>query len=259
MKQLILGTLLAAVAAPAAAQETDCQTYIGRTLAPLEFSEVLSSLEGEEPKGAYETSEAYERRLAEASNRANVGPVVLRKRWSSPRPFYNADKGKIPFTADNFGKRDRSFRSLFRAELRGAKRPLGFVIGRETLRESTREATNGFGAKVTVEQTYENLFAIWEKPIDYDESPFKETRRRSYRPIDFEVGPDSARDIIEHGSAAFLFAPTAPFVSEGTNATEATFRRPMETFSKVTVLHGDVHCAFVLDSADTVRLALTVR
>lgn len=259
MRKLITAALLASIAVPSNAQEHDCQSKIGQTLSPLGYSEVLSTLSSVEPRGAYETSEAYQLRLAEATSQADVEPVILRKPWLSSAPYYDADEGEIPFTAHNFGKLDRIFRSLFRPQLRGTDSPLGFVISRETLSESTREATNGFGATVTVEQTFENVFAIWEKPIDYDKSPFRESPRQSYKPIDLEVDPALARDIIEGGSAAFLFAPSGPFVSEGTTATEATFRRPMETISSVTVLHGDILCAFVLDSTDIVRMALTVR
>lgn len=149
--------------------------------------------------------------------------------------------------------------ALFRFQLLGSLKALGFVLEREVVHESTREATNGFGAKVSVEQTFEDVFAIWERPIDYDEKYFEESPSRSYRPIEFEVDATTAEDIIERGSAAFLFTPTAPYVSEGVAMTEATFRRPMERISNVTVLHGDIQCAFVLDSTDTVRIALTVR
>lgn len=254
-----------AFAAAASAPPPDiCSTYVGQKPTLASFQAVRTALPAIPPQDSYESTADYERRLARSAIAA-IAPALVQRRPTHPGEglSYDADRQILTVYGSAFGTGQINFssvfpRSAYRAREDNFTSAIGFKIETlETGRESF-EATNGFGATVTVTRIDQKVSAVWERAGRLGESQFLGVG--SFKPVArIPMKPNDARALIEGGSAALLFVPKPPFVVEGMSVLEASFTRPRENRDTVTVIVADVQCGFLLSQAGTILYAFPVR
>jgi hypothetical protein len=246
--------------APADADES-CAAKFGSAGTPMTFDEAYSSLPIVEPKGPYESSLDYEKRLATTQRRG--GPLIV----VSNQPIFRDVQTYDP---------DRRIFRLFTSVLGVGQLDLSSIFGRSTLKEDnfssavafkafelelskdTYQTTNGFGAPVTVTRMKRQVGALWERPGKLGESPFPSYKRG--KPLaELQIEPNGAQDIIDRGTVAYLIEPRAPYTAQGKSSTTPSFRYPFEVEQDIKVIVGDIQCVYLRRGDGGMVAAIAVR
>jgi hypothetical protein len=241
-----------------------CASYVGQPVVPQTFDQVRSAVPEMAPRSSYESTADYGRRLAEADGRSQE-PLIIRRVGSreSEGLSYDADRHILSVYRSAFGLGEINFSDIPSLRTDDARSDnftgaIGFLISAGETGQETYEATNAYGARITVTRTRRQVSAIWESSGRMDQSQFIGTA--PFKPVaQLRMGPDAARDIIEGGSTALLFVPKAPFQASGTSTVEASFSHPRERVDTISVIIADVRCAFLLDRVGNVLHAFEVR
>jgi hypothetical protein len=241
-----------------------CANYVGRRVAVTAFDEIRSGLPAIVDRSPYESTADYRRRLAEAPPGAQE-PLVIRHiaRQQGEGLSYDPDRQILRVFASAFGLGEINFSNIPSLRPDDARADnftdaIGFVVSAKDTGQDTYEATNAFGASVTVTRTKRRVDAIWEAPGRLGQSQF--VGGKAFRPVaELRLSPDAAREIVEGGSTAILFVPRAPFQASGTSILEASLSRPKERVDTINVIIADVRCAFMLDRSGSVLRAFEVR
>jgi hypothetical protein len=255
----MVAMMAAQVVGSSGSSSSSCSSYVGRQLTPSSFADLWRQLPEVAPKGQFESSADYERRLAEAQG-ASREPVFVRGARPADGLSYNADRQELTIYGRAFGAGRINFRDVFgfdRSKLDNFSSAIGFELeSRETSRE-TYQATNAFGARADVLRTNREVDTIWERAGRLGESSLVEMP--AYGPVRMKVAPRDARDVIENGSTAFLLTPKPPFRRTGSSGVAPSFGSPRERVDSINVIISDIRCAFLLSGSGRVVLALTVR
>lgn len=247
-------------AAEAGDRDPGCLEKLAAAGAVTAFDDAINALPEMEGKSAYESTADYERRLAtEAGQRSillNRTPSRVGEGLS-----YDPDRQTLTIYPAAFGAGSINFSIIFGIGSRGLDAfasAVAFNLEAMEVGKESYEATNGFGAKVMVTRTTRRVHALWERHGKNGESQF--ARKSAFRPLAIvAMAPDAARDLIEHGSIAFLAVPKPPFKGAGIDAVAPDFQRPRERVDNVTALIADVQCAYVRASDGTAIAAFAVR
>jgi hypothetical protein len=235
-----------------------CQAYLGHEVEAITFAQAKAGLPVVERKGPYESTAEYERRLAST---LGSKPLIVISSDRSEGLSYNPDRQELTVYPTAFGTGQVNLSTVFGIGSRGFDNfasARAFRVGVRETSQDTYDASNAFGARAVVNRTYRNVDTIWEASGRYGQSQFVDVK--PFGPVArLTVPAETARDIVEHASAAFLIKPRAPFLATGTSVTEPSFRNPVERRDTLNVLIGDVQCAFLLTRDGRVALALSVK
>jgi len=260
---------LTALHSPAAGQDrrnrdaasSQCLAMLGQTVAVSSFAEVRDQLPTIAPRDAYESSSDYAARLAAATMPDQTFIIRRIPPYANEGLSYNPDSRTLTVYRTAFGAGKVNFGQVMGgASARGRDNfanAIGFLVGETVLSTETYEATNGFGAHVTVTRSNRRLETLWERDGELGEDPFE--GMRSGHVAVLSMDPAAARELIEQGSAALMFVPRASYRISGTSELRGTFQNPRERVDEVEIVTGDIRCGFLLDGSNTVRHAFEVR
>lgn len=243
--------------------QSSCEAMLGRPIAALHFQTAIEGLPKVEPRGDYETTASYEARMEAVARQSGSRAILVARDHNKEGLSFDPDSGRLKIYPSVFGHGRLNFGQILgigmgRGKSDSFSSALGFELGSEVVETTTYQTTNGFGAVVNVQKRVEQTEALFEAPGRRGQLPFLDTK--AFVPLaDLEVDAATARSIIDDGSVAFQVQPRGPFVSEGVVPGRPTFRHPIEIERHVTVLHGDIQCAFLLDGLNHVVLAKSVR
>ncbi|MGC1270857.1 MAG: hypothetical protein WA842_09715 [Croceibacterium sp.] len=249
-------------AAATAAATTTCPAFVGQKPELATFEDVRSSLPQIPPKNDFESTDTYVRRLAAAEPQGSRSFVLRRTpKYEGEGLSYDPDRRVLTVYRAAFGAGRTNFNNIGgQGMIRGKDNfasAIGFEIATIETGRDTYVATNGFGAEVTVVRVTQQVNALWERPGKQGEDPFEHMDSGIVARIPME--PAVARDLIEHGAAALTFTPKAPYHAATTALVPPSFNSPRERRDVITVLTGDVHCGFLIDSQGVVAHAFTVK
>jgi hypothetical protein len=244
------------------AVDPECIRKLAAAGPPATFDAVVNALPSVEKKSQYESTADYERRLAAAST-SGARPILLNRKpaYGGQGLSYDADRRILKIYPSAFGAGVINFTTIFGMGSHGLDAfasAVAFSLEVIETGKDSYEATNGFGARVTVTRTTRRVHALWERHGKNGESPFVGTSPFK-PPVELSMAPDIARDVIERGSIAFLAVPKPPFTATGTDGVGPDFQRPTERVDHVTALIADVQCAYVRASDGTAIAAFAVR
>lgn len=229
---------------------------------PAAIEDALATLPDIDPKSAYESSAAYEQRLAAAATN-HLSPLLLNRTpdYVGQGLSYNADRQLLTIYPSALGAGSVNFTSIFGLGQRGQdafSSALAFSLDARDMSSETYEATNGFGAKVTVTRTNRRVYALWEGHGALGDAQF--VGAKLGKPLaELSLAPEAARSVIERGTVSFLAVPKPPFKATGVQRIEPDLRRPRERVDAISVLIADIQCAYVHDGNGTVVAAFAVR
>jgi hypothetical protein len=245
--------------APADSAES-CAAKFGIVGDPMTFDEVYSALPVVEPKGPYESSLEYEKRLA-TTQRPSVPIIVANRPLDLDDHSYDPDRKIFKLYTSHFGAGAINFSSILghsTTKEDNFSSAVAFKVHELQLTKDTYQTTNGFGAPVTVTRTKRQVGALWERPGKLGESPFPDYKRG--KPLaELSMEPHVAQDIVERGTIAYLIEPRAPFTAQGKSSISASFRYPFEVEQDIKVIIGDIQCAYLRRSDGTLVAAFPVR
>lgn len=261
------GILILALARPAAAAEADdldpaCLQKLAAAGPVTAFDDAIKALPEIEPKSTYESTADYEHRLTIATGQ-HPDPILLKRTPSrvSEGLSYDPNRRALTIYPAAFGAGSINFSTIFGIGSRGLDAfasAIAFNLEATEVGKEDHEATNGFGARVMVTRTTRRVHALWERHGRNGESQF--AGKSAFRPLAvIAMAPDAARDVIEHGSIAFLVAPKPPFRGAGIDGVAPDYRHPRERIDQVTAIIADVQCAYVRASDGTAMAAFAVR
>lgn len=243
--------------------QSNCESMLGRPISALDFQTAIKELPQVQPRGDYETTASFEARMETAARQTGSHAMLVARDHNKEGLSFDPDSGRLKIYPSVFGHGRLNFGQILgigmgRGKSDSFSSALGFELSSKIVETTTYQTTNGFGAVVNVQKRVELTEALFEAPGRRGQSPFFDTK--AFVPLaDLEVDAATARSIIEDGSVAFQVQPRGPFVSEGILPGRPTFRHPIEIERHVTVLHGDIQCAFLLDGSNHVVLARSVR
>lgn len=252
---------------PAAAQ-AQCQSYLGQTVTLNPFSTVAATL-GTLPatKGEYETSAAFEARVA-AARGSMPETVIIPGMLSAKYLTYDADAGALKVQAYALRNANTSYDYVF-----GYGRPYyekvkystignrDVVVFEKETATGSYLASNAFGARVRVTRITRLHQAIFEGPEgSYNERLF----------VDQQPGVDAwlgsiamtipeAQALKASGKVAFVVKPKWPYYAEGKRSWEPTIDSPTDVTNPIQVIVGDIQCGLLLTAANRVVGAYATR
>jgi hypothetical protein len=250
-----------ALSAKAAHLDAGCLAKLGLS-PPTAFADALAALPNVDPKSAYESSPAYEQRLAAAATNA-VSPLWLGRTpdYAGQGLSYNADRQLLTIYPSAFGAGAINFTYIFGLGQRGQDAftsALAFSLEARGIGTETYEATNGFGAKVTVTRTTREVYALWERHGARGDAQF--VGAKVGKPLaEIPLEPEAARSVIERGTVRFLAVPKPPSKATGVQRIAPDFTRPRERVDTISVLIADIQCGYVHDGHGTALAAFAVR
>ena len=245
-----------------AASAQTCESYLGQKVELSDFDAVVAALPRIAPRDRYESTSDYARRLALAPD-VSISPFIVPVVPDYPGRglSYDPDRKLLKIYATAFGAGQVNFGDVFRDGYRSGydnfSGAVGFRLSARTVDETTYEANNAFGAKVTVTRTTRDVQAVWERAGKRMEDPLVGMKSGVVASLTME--PDAARELIERGRAALMFVPRAPFRAQGQSTIPADFRRPRERIDRIDVVVADIQCAFLVDPSGNLTRAFIVK
>ncbi|KTE27489.1 hypothetical protein ATE69_05510 [Sphingopyxis sp. H071] len=261
MKNTFLGVLL--VAAPAAAQaQSTCASYVGTTVAPLTFDQAVGSIKPVAPKGEFETSDAYQARLASSGG---SGPLIISKKIEGAQYLaYNADAGAFEvksylFDNTNFSAWDTFYYAKVTSPKASTMGNLDVTISSSEVETGTYSAQNGFGAKTTVTKITRTEKAIFEgEPARYNDNLFISDKDAVVGRVPMSVA--EAQAFKPQAKIAIVAVPKLPYVVRATYPYgDTTISNPTDVTVNATVLVADIQCGLLMNGTNQVVAAFPTR
>jgi hypothetical protein len=253
--------LLLAASGPVAGSV--CSTFVGHPVQARPFEDIAAGLPKVADRGPYESTAEYRQRLAGAASAPQQAMIVRISSREGEGLSYDPDRQILTVYPSAFGVGEVNFSDVVALRSDDTRSDnfsgaIGFLVSATETGRETYQATNAFGARLTVTRVKRRVSAIWKGPGKMGQSQFVGVG--AFKPVaQLRIGPDAARQIVEGGGGAILFTAKPPFHSSGTSTLEASFSRPEERVDAINVIVADVRCAFLLERNGTVVHALDVR
>lgn len=256
--RLMIAGLVALVTStdPAKAEPGDvCPSYQNQVIQPISIDAAIAKFKGADlVKDEFETSAQFEARQYAALGNS-VGPLVISKDVNLEYVKYNADAQDFIietylFDNTNMSYSVLSYPGLIRTGLLGN---VDVVISETETAGGSYEASNAYGAKATVVKVDRVTKGIWERQISSISGDLFNTGRSDSILFKMTLSPEKARFIKPQLRIAFLVMPKAPYLVKGRGIVgKTTITRPIEVNDDLTVLVGDIQCAFLTDGSSKV-------
>ena len=248
--------------------ENECAKRVGTTIVPQSFDQTLAPLpKAILPKGEFETTSAYDARVAVVSGRLTSAVVMARPvdAQTYPEPvFFDADLQllKIRNTAFDWGTANWDLAFV----LADQKYPVGrgryhaaTVISRTDRPTGTYKAANRFGTPMTVSKISRTTDSLWAHTgRDKDDHLFAGNPHSIIGSI--ALSADQVKILKPRIRFALVVVPKYPFLVTGklleTVPTMDDSRLVTERFR---ILIADVQCGLVLDGANNILGAYPVK
>ncbi|WP_260685056.1 energy transducer TonB [Variovorax sp. KBS0712] len=259
--RLRVGVLTTACAlfSQAYAQEA-CSSFDGQIVQPVRANVLWKRLASiPNVKGEYETTEAYEARVANALGDL-AGQVIVDVPIDSKFMVYDADANRLDVQSYAFSNGTTKYSGVFgygtpfdgkiKYGMSGNK---DVVYPSEEVRLGSYLGVTALGAKVRVSKIRRTTKAIFEREARWNEGLFANPKAA----MSFDnITPATARQMKATAKAAIVYSPKAPYFAKGKFPWgEPTLEGPMDIDETIEVAIGTIHCALLLDSTGKVYAA----
>ena len=245
-----------------------CDTYVGQTVTLSSFKSVANTLKAlPTTKGEYETSAAFEARVA-AARGTIPETVIIQGIFSAEYVTYDADAGVLKVQAyalqnlntdysDVFGYGSTYYEKVKYSSLGNRD----VVVFQSETPTGSYVASNAFGAKTTVtkmgrlqQAIFEGEQARYNEDLFVDQAPGVEAMLGTV-----PMTIPEAQALKASGKVAFVVKPKWPFYAEGIHLWDATVSNPLEVNNPIQVIVGDIQCGLLLTRANKVVAAYATR
>lgn len=257
---MLLSGLAIVVPGAGNAREVQCASYTGQVVSPSSFEQAIALSNAPEPKGEFETTAAYQARVAGSGG---AGPIIISKKPEDSKYLeYDADRQAFAVKSFFFHNTNMPAWEIFYHAENGVTAStmsnIDIVVSEQEKITGSYSAQNGFGAKTNVTKIFRTIKGVFERDArSYSETLFPgEDAIVGYIPMAVEA----ARAFKPQAKAAFVVTPKAPFVTRAEFPYgKTTIQNPTDVTIGATVLHADIQCALLLDAGNKVLGAFETR
>ncbi len=254
-----------------------CKGYVGKSIHPVTFDDVVDAIPKIEPRGEFETTEAYKERV-----RQQMASVP--REWIISQPVdrrylkYDPDKQRMKVMKSAIVG-DYYFEAWYplfdyKDLLHVSAISFGnvrYVISHTEEPIGTYEAKNAFGVKATVQKSVVHVQAVFDRGLPNSETSLDEdalfphaTQDKEFHTVvgAWHVPVEKAKSLKNEIEAAYFIRlrESPPYVVRKMRRTrEPTITVPREVWEDATVLIADIRCAFLADSENVVIAAYPTR
>ena len=256
---LSLGLMLVTPGYAPPVNAQSCGSFVGQTVSPFSIDDALAPYKGITPKDEFETTAAYNKRIAVIAERA-PSILILGKVPESRDYFeYEADRQmlrikKYAFDNTNFSEWDALYHTDLQEQIPvDITDNISVVISATEKPTGTYEASNAYGKSVTVTKTIRTVKAIFDRKYPgYRSGPsiFQSTTDDIVGEL--SLPSEEARRLKPLLGIAFVVKPFAPYIVEGEYPGKPTINYPFDVTTRFTILFADLRCALLLDDRNTV-------
>ncbi|MBP2309682.1 hypothetical protein GBZ48_18205 [Azospirillum melinis] len=274
---------LACFVSPSVAFAAGCNDYKDKMLVSQPFTEAATLLPKIEPKSEFETTAAYNARVAEAAKKA-PRTLLIEREPNIQYLKYDADKGVLVVSTYAFSNEAFAWWSA----LSGYKDPAGkevsyggaiaAVVTQKQRVVGEYEATSKMGAKVSVANIDSETTAIFDRvracksygcdslfPKNKEPNPYK--MGDSMKSVEHEgiigripMTPDTAKAFKANAKLVFVVHPRPPYLISGTHRPfKTTVDNPRDITDRYEVMTGDIECGLVADRSGKVYGAYSTK
>ena len=214
-------------------------------------------------KDEFETTAAFEKRVAEATSAFNE-PVLLRGTYDREQTNYDADNSRIVmkrYAWDNIGF---GWNDVFGYDNDyGIKASLtdnhATTLQSNELITGTFTGSNAYGASVEVTQILRTSYGVFDRTNDSRKETWEDeiwVGKHATPAVSIPMFVDEAKRVISKLQVGILAKPRKPFVAEGRRHWKAKIDNPTEVTENYHVIVADMICAVITD--DKGRVLKTV-
>lgn len=235
--------------------QTNCADFVGTTVKQKSFDQAISSLKSVAPKDEFETTAAYEARLAAADNSKLI--VISKPIEDIKYLSYDADAGALHIESYAFNSTVFDAWNAFYATKSEIKASVlsnrATVVSKLDVTTGSYTAQNGFGAKTTVTKVTRTLKAIFEaEERDSSNKLFVNTDSNGVIGA-LPMSAVEAKVFKRQAKIAFVVIPKKPYVVRSTYAEgKTTINNPIDMMVNATILIADFQCGLLINSANQV-------
>lgn len=233
-----------------------CETYVGQKVTPKTFDEVAGPFAAAKPKGEYETTAAYEARMAALAPQSPViVGTVRRDEGKTGSIRYDADAQALSVPAWAFQGKEGfdpilGFVGTSASDLM-TRANINAVVYSRWVPLGSHPAQNAFGAKARVQELKYVAKVIFDgNSTDTRKDLFADRFEEAGR---IPMSPMEAKRLKPLLKLAYVIRPQAPYFVNSRYTHTASIDNPRETKFEASVLLADIQCALVIDDKGTVR------
>ncbi|MCW3836796.1 hypothetical protein ACFQ1E_12035 [Sphingomonas canadensis] len=253
---IVVGTLWSSAAS------AQCASYVGQTVAPVLFEQVIASFGNIAPKGEFETTAAYQARVAAAGG---GGPLIISKKPEDPKYFaYDADNQVLrvqsyAFHNTNIGWWEAFYEAKPAGITASTMSNIAIVISQTEKANGTYRAQNSYGASTDVVKIDRTTYSIFEReapPGQYNVFDAEKDGNLGSIPMDIATAQRTKPTL----RIAFVVVPKAPYLVEGTHSVgRVTVSNPRDVTEHFKIMIADLQCGLLMDSVNKVLAAYPTR
>lgn len=245
-----------------------CEPYLGQTVQPLQATALWKQLASlPTVKGEYETTPAFEKRVADAIS-SITGPAIVEIPIQRSYITYDADSRRLDIQSYAFANGTTRYSGVFgygtpfyEKIKYGVSDNIDIVLPSEETHDGNYMGTNAMGVKVRVTKVKRFTKVIFEREGQSGESLFPNLIEHDSPVLSFnDVTPDIAKKVKETSRAAIVYMPKTPYFAAGKFPWgDPTIENPKDIDETIEVAIGDIQCALFLNSSGVVYGAIPTR
>lgn len=239
-----------------------CSHRVGEFLPPTWFEKSFKMLPKAIDKHPAEIEVEFYARLTALRTKLQPEIILWREPYSEGEGLsYDKDKGTLQVNWTALGlSYGVDFYSM--KPLLGVKGDLSIFSSIAFSLKSTeevigvRKTENAPGTTFNVAEVKRNFETIWEAPLADEQFPLVDQVDLTTL-VEVAMDEKSAETLIKYNRIAFSMRPAYAAVGSGLLAAHP--KRPYEYLDEISVIVGDIQCAFILHGDATVAVALEVK
>ena len=259
MRIVIVALAATLFTTPAIAQNI-CSRYVGTVVTPRTFDQALTSFTAMSPKGEFETTSAYQARIARATSSIPYPLIIAKEIESLEDITYDADSAMLRIQTYAIDNKGMDWSGAF-----GVAKPMGIragymyniasVLSQVDKPVGTSEAQNAYGAKTTIIKVERTTNAIFSSEArSFDEGIFG--KRENGHLGSIAMPPATAQLVKSKLRAAWVVRPKPPFLVQGVlRGRTPTIRNPFDVTENFRILIADFQCGLIMDGTNKVLAA----
>jgi TonB family protein len=237
-----------------------CQSYVGQSVAPVQFYVAAQPFTRLTPKGEYETTAQYEARRDALLGSAAHAPLIIAKDAIDRSGFrYDADAATLTIPADSFFFPSLDWwRALYAAHVSSPSAStllfsnLAVVVAHNERVVGRYRGSNAFGVHATITRYLYSTFGIFDHEMSIGTSS-------SRPPISLHLAPAEAQRIRPLLRFAVVARPHEPYIAASSfQHDEPTIDNPEDVSEQAVILFGSIDCGLVIGPTNSVMAAIAL-
>jgi hypothetical protein len=241
---------------------------VGKAVSPTPFETIAFRFANAKPKGEFETTAEYKKRLAELQA-GSRDPLIIQKPPTDRKYLvYDADKHSLAVKTSAFDwggiLLSRAIDNTeFKNQLRvGVLDNVMAVVSQSQRPVGTYQGSNAYGATRRVQREVWTTQVIYDRTVGNEEGLFPGGDSEPYIAGRVPLSPADAERLKPIITLGFVVLPKPPYLIQGSYQPpfgRPRYDNPREIIDNFTILIADIRCGLVLGPSNLVLAAFQTR